>query len=85
MVVYSPVRDEYIGLVAQAPLDSTKLAFDIDIDTGTGVLAALLAKRGAACIVATDMNSHALACPRENLARLNVTGNMLPSAGRPIS
>ncbi len=73
--VYSPVRDEYIGLVAQAPLPSTKLAFDIG--TGTGVLAALLAKRGVARIVATDMDPRALVCARENLARLNVDRNVL--------
>ncbi|MFJ2988715.1 methyltransferase [Collimonas sp. NPDC087041] len=68
--VYSPVRGEYIGLVAQAPLPSTKLAFDIG--TGTGVLAALLAKRGVARIIATDMDPRALTCARENLARLDV-------------
>ena len=73
--VYSPVRDEYIGLVAQAPLPSTKLAFDIG--TGTGVLAALLAKRGVARIVATDIDRRALACARENLARLNVAGDVM--------
>ena len=37
--VFSPVRGEYIDLVAQAPLPATTLAFDIG--TGTGVLAAL--------------------------------------------
>jgi len=68
--VYSPVRGEYIGLVAQAPLPSTKLAFDIG--TGTGVLAALLAKRGVARIIATDLDPRALTCARENLARLDV-------------
>ena len=73
--VYSPVRDEYIELVAQAPLPSTKLAFDIG--TGTGVLAALLAKRGVARIVATDIDRRALACARENLARLNVAGDVM--------
>ncbi|WP_061533230.1 methyltransferase [Collimonas arenae] len=67
--VYSPVRGEYIGLVAQAPLPSTKLAFDIG--TGTGVLAALLAKRGVARVIATDMDPRALTCARENLARLD--------------
>jgi SAM-dependent methyltransferase len=68
--VYSPVRGEYIELVAAAPLPSTKLAFDIG--TGTGVLAALLAKRGVQRIVATDMDPRALTCARENLRRLHV-------------
>jgi hypothetical protein len=44
--VFSPVRGEYLELVAQAPLPAgAKLAFDIG--TGTGVLSAVLAR--AAC------------------------------------
>jgi methylase of polypeptide subunit release factors len=66
--VFSPVRGEYVELVARAPLPSTTLAFDIG--TGTGVLAAVLAKRGVARIVATDSDERALACARENVARL---------------
>ena len=42
--VFSPVRGEYLDLLARAPLPSTELAFDIG--TGTGVVAALLARRG---------------------------------------
>ncbi|MEX3898150.1 methyltransferase [Paraburkholderia sp. BR10954] len=66
--VFSPVRGEYVDLVARAALPSLDLAFDIG--TGTGVLAALLAKRGVRKIVATDQDERALACARENLARL---------------
>jgi methylase of polypeptide subunit release factors len=66
--VFSPVRGEYIQLVANQPLPSTQLAFDIG--TGTGVLAALLAQRGVERVVATDMDARALACARENIARL---------------
>ncbi|GGC72625.1 methyltransferase [Undibacterium terreum] len=66
--VFSPVRGEYINLVADTPLPSTALAFDIG--TGTGVLAALLAKRGVKRIVATDQDQRALNCARENLTRL---------------
>jgi methylase of polypeptide subunit release factors len=66
--VFSPVRGEYVDLVAEAALPVTTLAFDIG--TGTGVLAALLARRGVAHIVATDQDVRALACARENLARL---------------
>ena len=66
--VFSPIRGEYVGLVAEAPLPSGALAFDIG--TGTGVLAAVLARRGIARIVATDQDPRALACARENLARL---------------
>ncbi|MGH6627959.1 MAG: methyltransferase [Burkholderiaceae bacterium] len=69
--VFSPVRGEYVGLVAQAPLPSQELAFDIGV--GTGVLSALLARRGVKRIVATDQDPRALACARENLARLGLT------------
>lgn len=66
--VFSPVRGEYVGMVAEAPLPDTSLAFDIG--TGTGVLAAVLARRGVERIVATDSAPRALACARENLTRL---------------
>ena len=68
--VFSPVRGEYIELVAQAPLPSKALAFDIG--TGSGVLAAVLARRGVARVVATDQDSRALACARENIERLSL-------------
>jgi methylase of polypeptide subunit release factors len=66
--VFSPVRGEYISLVAEAPLPATDLAFDIG--TGTGVLAAVLAQRGVQRIIATEQDPRAIACARENLARL---------------
>ncbi|WP_293775902.1 class I SAM-dependent methyltransferase [uncultured Oxalicibacterium sp.] len=69
--VFSPVRGEYLNLIAQASLPSTKLAFDIG--TGTGVIAALLAKRGVDKIVATDCDARALACANANVARLHYT------------
>ena len=75
--VFAPVRGEYVGLVADAPLpllsnasgEALPLAFDIG--TGTGVLAAVLARRGIARIIATDMDSRALVCASENIRRLN--------------
>lgn len=66
--VFSPARGEYLDLIASAPLPSTALAFDIG--TGTGVIAALLARRGVQRIVATDQDPRALGCARENLDRL---------------
>ena len=73
--VFSPVRGEYVDLVATAPLPkrpaSKFVAFDIG--TGTGVLAAVLALRDIDQIVATDQDPRALACARENLARLHLT------------
>jgi methylase of polypeptide subunit release factors len=73
--VFSPVRGEYVDLVAQAPLpaDAT-LAFDIG--TGSGVLAAVLARRGVARITATDSDARALACARENVARLGLAAQV---------
>ncbi|MDB5874394.1 MAG: methylase [Ramlibacter sp.] len=68
--VFSPVRGEYLDLVAKAPLPSKELAFDIG--TGTGVIAAILARRGVQRVVATDQDPRALACARENLARLGL-------------
>ncbi|MDP4027381.1 MAG: class I SAM-dependent methyltransferase [Gallionella sp.] len=47
---------------------SRSVAFDIG--TGTGVLAAVLARRGIKRIIATDQDQRALACARENLVRL---------------
>ncbi|MGL5632674.1 MAG: methyltransferase [Azovibrio sp.] len=66
--VYSPVRGEYLDLVASVPLPPGKVAFDIG--TGTGVLAALLARRGVEQVVATDQDERALICARDNLERL---------------
>ncbi|MDP3230817.1 MAG: class I SAM-dependent methyltransferase [Acidovorax sp.] len=68
--VYSPVRGEYIDLVAQTPLPSKELAFDIG--TGTGVLAAVLARRGVRRIVATENAPRALVCAKDNLQRLGL-------------
>jgi len=68
--IFSPVRGEYLQLIAQAPLPGKQLAFDIG--TGTGVIAALLAKRGVQRIVATDQDPRAIACAQENLARLGL-------------
>ena len=66
--VFSPVRGEYIDLVAATPIEEHTLAFEIGV--GTGVLSALLVKRGVERVVATDCDSRALACAKENLARL---------------
>jgi SAM-dependent methyltransferase len=87
--VFSPVRGEYVDLVTRTPLPSHETAFDIG--TGTGVLAAVLAKRGVKKIVATDQDTRALACARENLARLGYAGrvevvkaDMFPTGRAPL-
>ena len=73
--VFSPVRGEYVELVAQAPLPKgTTLAFDIG--AGTGVLSAVLARRGIQQVLATDMDARALGCARENIARLGLSNQV---------
>jgi SAM-dependent methyltransferase len=76
--VFAPIRREYVDLVARAPLPaltaSISLAFDIG--TGTGVLAAVLARRGIRRVVATDQDPRALACARANLERLGLAGQV---------
>ncbi|MEU1734290.1 class I SAM-dependent methyltransferase [Streptosporangium sp. NPDC020145] len=72
--VFSPVRGEYADLVARAPLPSRSLAFDVG--TGTGVLAAILARRGVERLLATDQDPRAVACARDNVERLGLTGRI---------
>lgn len=76
--VFTPIRSEYVDLVAAAPLPAgvkpTSKVFDIG--TGTGVLAAVLARRGLQNIIATDADPRALACARDNVQRLKLTGRV---------
>ncbi|MBI4292794.1 MAG: class I SAM-dependent methyltransferase [Betaproteobacteria bacterium] len=74
--VFAPVRSEYVGLVATAPLPVPESSLAFDIGTGTGVLAAVLARRGVAHIVATEQDPRALVCARENIARLGLAGQV---------
>ncbi|WP_207345696.1 class I SAM-dependent methyltransferase [Arthrobacter sp. E3] len=86
---FAPIRSEYLGLVAQAPLPSQELAFDIG--TGTGVLAAIVAQRGVKRVVATDSEPRAIACAQDNLERLRLAdvveateGDMFPDGRAPL-
>jgi methylase of polypeptide subunit release factors len=73
--VFSPVRGEYVELVAQAPLPAgANLAFDIG--AGTGVLSAVLAHRGMQGVLATDVDERALGCARANVERLGLAGQV---------
>ena len=76
--VFAPIRREYVDLVSAAPLPvasaSTSVAFDIG--TGTGVLAAVLARRGIERVVATDLDPRALICARENAQRLGLSARV---------
>lgn len=73
--VFAPIRREYVDLVVSTPLPgackTSGVAFDIG--TGTGVLAAVLARRGTERVVATDLDPRALACARENIGRLGLS------------
>jgi len=88
--VFSPVRGEYLDLIAQAALpDDRSLAWDIG--TGTGVIAAVLARRGVARVVATDLNPRALDCARDNIQRLQlqdrielVEADLFPAGTAPL-
>jgi SAM-dependent methyltransferase len=73
--VFAPVRSEYVDLVAEAPLPAAAAATSVafDIGTGTGVLAAVLARRGLARVIATDQDPRALACARANIERLGLS------------
>ncbi|WP_347238658.1 class I SAM-dependent methyltransferase [Dietzia sp. E1] len=71
--VFAPTRDEYIDLVADAgwpPGVAQPVVWDIG--TGTGVLAAVLARRGARAVVASDINPRAVECARDNMRRLGL-------------
>ena len=73
--VFAPIRREYVDLIATTPLPAacatSSVAFDIG--TGTGVLAAVLARRGIERVVATDLDQRALTCARENVRRLGLS------------
>ncbi len=73
--VFTPTRNEYLDLIAKAtfPAAAKEGGTAFDVGTGTGVIAALLARHaGIARIVATDNDPRALACARENVARLGL-------------
>ena len=73
--VFAPIRSEYVDLVAKAPLPAA-LAADstaFDVGTGTGVLAAVLARRGVKRVIATELDERALACASDNVRRLGLS------------
>jgi SAM-dependent methyltransferase len=85
--VFAPTRHEYLDLVMQASLpEPCRTA--VDVGTGTGVLAMLLAKRGVDQVIATDNQPSALACAQDNInrlgfaSRINVQATDLIAPGR---
>ena len=76
--VFSPVRGEYLDLVHGAPLPQVLTALGPqgeawDIGAGTGVLSAVLARRGVPRVLATELAPRALACAADNLQRLGLS------------
>jgi methylase of polypeptide subunit release factors len=73
--VFAPIRREYVDLVSSTPLPTASASSSVafDIGTGTGVLAAVLARRGIERVVATDLDPRALACARENVQQLGLS------------
>jgi len=73
--VFAPIRREYVDLVSTTLLPAVCVASSVafDIGTGTGVLAAVLARRGIPRVVATDLDVRALACACENVRRLGLS------------
>lgn len=76
--VFPPTRQEYVDLVADMTLPASMGADSIafDIGTGTGLLAALLVRKGVARVVATDIAPRSIACARENFERLGVSAQI---------
>ncbi len=66
--VFPPTRQDYIELVATAPMPPGEVAFDLG--TGSGVLAAILLRRGIGRVVATDTSARAIASARDTFGRL---------------
>ena len=68
--VFPPTRQDYVDLVATAPLPAGDVA--LDLGTGSGVLTAVLLHRGMQRVVATDNAPPALACAADNFGRLGL-------------
>ena len=68
--VYLPTRTDYVELLLSLTEVKGKRVFDIG--TGTGVLSFILLQRGAASVQATDCDSRAVDCSRENAEQLKL-------------
>ena len=70
--VFAPVRGEYLDLMMRPPLP-TPCKLGVDIGSGTGVLSAILARRGVERVIATDTSPRAVACTQFNLEQLGLS------------
>lgn len=73
--VFAPTRHEYLDLIAKAPLPA-QCQNALDVGTGTGVIAVILAQRGVKHVVATDTEAPALRCSQDNVDSLGL-GNQI--------
>ena len=72
--VFSPVRGEYLALIHQAPIDLSGNGFvAFDIGVGTGVISAMLLRRGVTHVIATDSEARSIECASDNLKRLGLS------------
>lgn len=76
--VYTPTRTDYVELFAHVA--GVRGATVFDLGTGTGVLSFVLLQRGAARAVATDIEPRAVACARDNAARLGLSSRFVVEA-----
>ncbi|MBL8954901.1 MAG: 50S ribosomal protein L11 methyltransferase [Myxococcaceae bacterium] len=79
--VFTPTRTEYVELLAKVPVEAVKGARVFDVGTGTGVLGFVLLQRGAANVVATDIEERAVKCARENAKALGLANRFSASVG----
>ena len=73
--VFAPVRGEYLDLMMHPPLPSP-CKLGVDIGSGTGVLSAILARRGVERVIATDTSARAVACTKFNLGQLSLSAQV---------
>ena len=73
--VFAPTRHEYLDLLVQTALP-IGVQTALDVGTGTGVIAAILAKRGIPKVIATDLQAAALQCAKDNMAHLGLNAQV---------
>lgn len=78
--VFAPTRQEYLDLLASADLPNP-CNHAIDVGTGTGVIAAILARKGVPQVLAIDNHDPALQCAQDNVRRLGLGAQIVVRKG----